>query len=331
MGDTELRFPRTRSREAANREPRSREQEAAAQAPHVAGDRVSADGAPAHPGDRSRTLASMTGRVTDRPLVMGILNVTPDSFFDGGRFLRTPDAVARGAEMAAEGADVVDVGGESSRPGAAPVDEREELRRVVPVVEALAGTVRVSVDTVKPVVARAAVAAGASLLNDISGTLWPVAAELGVGWVSMHMRGTPATMQSLAHYGDVVGEVRRHVLDAAAAAVSAGVREVWVDPGIGFAKTAEHNLALLGALGDLVDAAGHLGAGVLVGVSRKQFLSRFGAGDRPVPVQDRVEASLALAAWALAQGAGMVRVHDVRPTVQAATLVGTAGSRVAAA
>lgn len=273
----------------------------------------------------------MTGRVTDRPLVMGILNVTPDSFFDGGRFLRTPDAVARGAEMAAEGADVVDVGGESSRPGAAPVDEREELRRVVPVVEALAGTVRVSVDTVKPVVARAAVAAGASLLNDISGTLWPVAAELGVGWVSMHMRGTPATMQSLAHYGDVVGEVRRHVLDAAAAAVSAGVREVWVDPGIGFAKTAEHNLALLGALGDLVDAAGHLGAGVLVGVSRKQFLSRFGAGDRPVPVQDRVEASLALAAWALAQGAGMVRVHDVRPTVQAATLVGTAGSRVAAA
>ncbi|HTX63874.1 MAG TPA: dihydropteroate synthase, partial [Acidimicrobiales bacterium] len=138
--------------------------------------------------------------VMDRPLVMGILNVTPDSFSDGGRFLRPADAVARGEQMVAEGADVVDVGGESSRPGAEPVEEPEELRRVLPVIEQLSRSVRVSVDTVKPAVARAAVAAGATLVNDVSGELWPVASELGVGWVSMHMRGTPRTMQMLTDY-----------------------------------------------------------------------------------------------------------------------------------
>lgn len=257
-------------------------------------------------------------------MVMGILNVTPDSFSDGGRYLRTADAVAHGREMVAQGADIVDVGGESSRPGANPVGEDEELRRVLPVVEALAGDVRVSVDTVKPAVARAAVAAGATLLNDISGALWPVAAEQGVGWVAMHMRGTPATMDRHVAYDDVVAEVHGHVLGLVARAREAGVPEVWADPGIGFAKTAAHNLRLLVALPALVAAAGAAGARVLVGTSRKRFLGRFGAdGPDPVPVGDRLEASLAAAVWAMTCGAAMVRVHDVAPTVQAAALVGT--------
>lgn len=275
---------------------------------------------------------AMSGHVKERALVMGILNVTPDSFSDGGRYLRTADAVAHGREMVAEGADVVDVGGESSRPGAAPVDETEELRRVLPVVEALVPDVRVSVDTVKPAVARAAVAAGATLLNDISGTLWPVAAECSVGWVAMHMRGTPATMDRHAHYDDVVAEVHAYVLDLAARASAAGVPEVWVDPGIGFAKTAEHNLALLAALPALVAAAAEQGARVLVGTSRKRFLGAFGASDGvPVPVDDRLEASVATAVWSLAAGAGMVRVHDVAPTVQAAVLVGRPSATVTVA
>jgi dihydropteroate synthase len=263
-----------------------------------------------------------------RSLVMGVLNVTPDSFFDGGRYPTVGDAVARGLAMAAEGADVVDVGGESTRPGAGPVDETEELRRVIPVIEGLARSgVRVSVDTVKPAVARAAVEAGATLVNDVQGSLWSVAAGLGGGWVSMHMRGTPATMDDLATYDDVVAEVHAVVLCAAERAAAAGVPEVWVDPGIGFAKTSEHNLLLLGALGQLVASAADVGARVLVGTSRKRFLGRFGGtGERPLPAADRLEASLATAVWCMAQGVGMVRVHDVAPTVQAAMLVGPVGA-----
>jgi dihydropteroate synthase len=261
---------------------------------------------------------------------MGVLNVTPDSFSDGGRYLRHADAVAHGLAMADEGADVVDVGGESSRPGATPVEEAEELRRVVPVVEALAPHVRVSVDTVKPAVAAAAVAAGATLVNDVSGSLWPVAAELSVGWVAMHMQGTPRDMQREPRYGDVVGEVHGFVLDRARTAAAAGVAEVWVDPGIGFGKTREHNLALLGHLPALAAAARDGGFGVLVGVSRKSFTGRYGAGaGGPVPVGDRLEASIAMETWAMARGAGMVRVHDVAPAVQAATLVGTTGAEAA--
>ncbi|MDA8075813.1 MAG: dihydropteroate synthase [Actinomycetota bacterium] len=266
----------------------------------------------------------MMANVATRPFVMGILNVTPDSFSDGGRFLTPGSAVARGEQMAAEGADVVDVGGESSRPGARPVDEAEELRRVLPVVEGLAGTVRVSIDTMKPAVARAAVAAGATLVNDVGGELWPLAAELGAGWVSMHSRGTPRTMQSLTHYDDVVGEVRASVLDAALRARDAGVGEVWVDPGIGFAKTAAQNVALLAALPELVEAAWAAGARVLVGTSRKGFLGRYGAPspDRPLGAESRLEASIAMAVWAMAAGVGMVRVHDVADTIRAAALVG---------
>ena len=177
--------------------------------------------------------------------VMGVVNVTPDSFSDGGRFLDPDVAVAHGRELARQGAAVVDVGGESSRPGASPVPEAEELRRVLPVVRGLVPHVRVSIDTVKPAVAAAAVEAGASLLNDISGALGPLAAELGVGWVAMHMQGTPATMQKDPRYDDVVAEVHGFLAERASAARRAGVEEVWVDPGIGFGKTLGHNLALL--------------------------------------------------------------------------------------
>ena len=252
---------------------------------------------------------------------MGVLNVTPDSFSDGGRYLEAGRAVEHGLEMARHGADVVDVGGESSRPGADPVSEREELRRVVPVIEALSPHVRVSVDTVKRAVAEAAVAAGATLVNDISASLWPVAAESGVGWVAMHMQGAPRTMQEDPRYDDVVAEVRAFLCSAAETAVENGVREVWVDPGIGFGKTQSHNLALLHHLPELV--AG--GYPVLVGTSRKSFLGRLAprATGEPSGVDDRQAGSIATAVWAMLAGASMVRVHDVPSAMEAATLVGS--------
>ena len=256
-----------------------------------------------------------------RLLVMGVLNVTPDSFSDGGRYLEPDLAVARGLEMVAEGADIVDVGGESTRPGAEPVAESEELRRVVDVVGALAGHVRVSIDTVKPAVAEAAVGAGATLVNDVSASLWPVAAACGVGWVAMHMQGTPRTMQDEPRYGDVVAEVRAFLVDRARTAVDSGVDEVWVDPGIGFGKTAAHNWSLLRHLDELVAE----GFGVVVGTSRKRFLGLLsrGPGGEPAPVGDRFAGSVATATWAMLAGASMVRAHDVAATVQAATLVGS--------
>jgi dihydropteroate synthase len=263
---------------------------------------------------------------------MGVLNVTPDSFSDGGLYATTERAVAHGLDLIAQGADVVDVGGESSRPGADPVSLEEELARVVPVVEALAAAgARVSVDTTKAVVARTALAAGASLLNDISASLWAVAAETGAGWVAAHMQGLPRTMQADPRYDDVVAEVHAFVLERAARARAAGVGEVWVDPGIGFGKTTAHNLSLLRHLPELVEAADGAGcAGVLVGTSRKRFLgvlARSGSGGEsgpPLPVADRLEGSLATAAAALVAGAGMVRVHDVAATVQVARLYGPA-------
>lgn len=260
----------------------------------------------------------------DRPLVMGILNVTPDSFSDGGRWFEPARATARGRALVAEGADVVDVGGESTRPGADPVPLAEELRRVIPVIEALAGEVRLSVDTTKEEVATAAVAAGATLINDVSASLWPVAAHHRVGWVAMHKVGSPADMQLDPRYDDVVAEVSALLAERAGQATAAGVDEVWIDPGIGFGKTADHNLALLGAVDQLVAT----GYPVLVGTSRKGFLGTLGraVGQPPAPVEDRLPASLATAAWALQQGARMVRVHDVAATVQAATLVGRPGS-----
>jgi len=246
---------------------------------------------------------------------MGVLNVTPDSFSDGGRYLDADAAVAHGLRLVAEGADIVDVGGESTRPGAAPVDGDVERERVVPVIAALAPYVRVSIDTRKAAVAEAAIGAGATLVNDVSATLWPVAAAAGVGWVAMHMRGTPETMQREAHYDDVVGEVRAFLAARAAQAREAGVGEVWIDPGIGFGKTRAHNLALLRGLGTLAA----IGEPLLVGTSRKSFLGELAGG---APADDRLEGSLATAVWSMTQGAAMVRVHDVGPTVQAARLIG---------
>jgi dihydropteroate synthase len=253
---------------------------------------------------------------------MGVLNVTPDSFSDGGRWLDAGAAIAHGLAMVGEGADVVDVGGESTRPGAAEVPLEEELRRVLPVVDALAGRVRVSIDTRKRAVAEAALDAGATIVNDVSADLYDVAAVHGAGWVAMHMRGTPLTMQQEATYDDVVSEVREFLLHRVQLALAAGVAEVWIDPGLGFAKTADHNLALLARLDELV-ATGHP---VLIGASRKSFIGRL-TGD--APVDDRLAGSLALAVWAMEKGAAMVRVHDVQATVQAARLVTCSMSDVA--
>ncbi len=258
-----------------------------------------------------------------RPKVMGVLNVTPDSFFDGGRYEKPGPAIERGRAMFAEGADLVDVGGESSRPRALPVAEAEELRRVLPVVEALAELGPVSIDTVKPEVARAAVRAGAVLVNDVSGTLWPVAAECGAGWVAMHRKGTPADMQRDPRYDDVVAEVHGHLAGLLTAATNAGIDEVWVDPGIGFGKTVAHNLTLLAHLRELVALAAAGGAGVLVGTSNKAFLAGLVAkGSGPLGVGERAEGTLASSTWAMSEGAQMVRVHDIAPAVEAARLVG---------
>lgn len=254
---------------------------------------------------------------------MGVINVTPDSFSDGGRFADAAAAVDHGRILLAEGADWLDVGGESTRPGADPVPEAEELRRVIPVVEALAGEgARVSIDTRKETVARAAVAAGATLLNDVGASHGALAAELGVAWAAMHVQGEPATMQDDPHYDDVVAEVVEVLVTRAEAARAAGAPEVWIDPGIGFGKTFEHNLALLAHLDTFVAT----GFPVLVGTSRKGFLGTLvGRSDGaavPAPVGDRLDGSLATATWAMTCGAAMVRAHDVRATVHAAQVIG---------
>lgn len=257
-----------------------------------------------------------------RPLVMGVLNVTPDSFSDGGSWGDPEAAVRHGRRLLAEGADIVDVGGESTRPGAEPVGIDTELARVVPTIEALAGPVgdvgaRLSVDTRHAEVARAAVAAGASIVNDVSASLEQVAADTGAGWVAMHMRGEPRSMQDEPHYDDVVGEVTAHLVAAARRGREAGVQELWIDPGIGFGKTFAHNWALLGALDVLVAA----GVPVAIGTSRKGFLGAVladadGTDGRPGP-EDRLEGSITTACWAATMGVAMIRVHDVRATVSA--------------
>jgi dihydropteroate synthase len=258
---------------------------------------------------------------------MGVLNVTPDSFSDGGLHLDPSAALHRARTMVGEGAAVIDVGGESTRPGAQPVGPDVELSRVVPVIEALTAELGgrvwvVAYDPPPPAeVAVAAVAAGASLINDVSATLWPVAADLGVGWVAMHGCDDPRTMQDSPVYDDVVDEVCAFLTDRAAQARAAGVREVWIDPGIGFSKTLDHNLDLLAHL-DVLVATGHR---VVVGTSRKSTLGALvAAADGvagPVPTEDRLEASVATAVWAFDQGVHMVRVHDVLPTVEAAWVV----------
>lgn len=252
-----------------------------------------------------------------RCLVMGVLNVTPDSFSDGGRYLDHRAAVAHGLAMAAEGADLIDVGGESSRPGATYVDERTELDRVLPVIEALAAAtdVPISIDTRKSAVARAALASGAGIVNDVSAgrddpELLGVAADAKAPVVLMHMRGTPATMQDDPRYTDVVAQVERFLAARCDAAVAAGVPRdsLVIDPGIGFGKRDEHNYALLAELSRFT----RLGHPVLVGTSRKGFIGRALA----LPQHERVEGTAATVVWVVERGARIVRVHDVRHMVR---------------
>jgi len=272
----------------------------------------------------------MRGLAEGRPSVMGIVNVTPDSFSDGGWFLDAGAAVAHGLDLAAAGADVLDVGGESTRPGAAPVEAGEEIRRVVPVVRRLAaeGGVPVSVDTVKSSVAAAALEAGATLVNDVSAGradpgMLPLVADAGAGFVVMHMLGTPATMQDDPRYDDVVAEVGDFLEERLEAAAAAGVpvEHLIADPGIGFGKTRAHNLELLRRLSELVERLAPVP--VLVGTSRKAFIGQVLAGPDggTLPPGDREEGTLATVVWAFDHGAAMVRVHDVRPAAEAARLL----------
>ncbi|MFZ5480337.1 MAG: dihydropteroate synthase [Myxococcota bacterium] len=244
---------------------------------------------------------------------MGIVNVTPDSFSDGGRYFDAEAAIAHGARLFAEGAQVVDVGGESTRPGAAAVAPDEEVARVLPVIRALAKAGPVSVDTRRASVARAAIEAGASLVNDVSGgadpAMFPTVAEAGAGLVLMHMRGEPATMQSLATYDDVCGEVWAWLDARARDARLAGVHDVVVDPGLGFAKTAAHNVALLRDLPRRTSDRT-----VLVGASRKSFLGALTGVADPA---ERLEGSLTVALHCADAGAAWIRVHDVAATVRA--------------
>lgn len=257
------------------------------------------------------------------PRVMGIVNVTPDSFSDGGRLSTIEAAVAHGLALVGQGADVLDVGGESTRPGAEPVGAAEEAARVLPVIEELRARWDgpISVDTMKPKVARAAVAAGATMWNDVSALGFApdsaaTAAELGCDVVLMHMRGEPRTMQDAPHYQDVAAEVAAELRVRAEAAMAAGVAlgRIWLDPGLGFAKTAAHNLTLTARLDQLTA----LGFPVLYGASRKRTIQAVdpSASDPG----DRLGGSLVLALEAARRGAAMVRVHDARETVQALKL-----------
>ncbi|QGZ49603.1 MULTISPECIES: dihydropteroate synthase [Streptomyces] len=275
-------------------------------------------------------MSTLSGRGTawglpewDRCAVMGVVNVTPDSFSDGGRWFDTTAAVKHGLDLVAEGADLVDVGGESTRPGASRVDEAEELRRVVPVVRGLAAEgVTVSVDTMRASVAHAAVAAGASLVNDVSGGLAdpemvPAVAAAEVPFVVMHWRGFSQDMNSLAVYDDVVGEVVTELRRRMEAVVEGGVapERIVIDPGLGFAKHAPHDLALVAHLADLRE----LGRPLLVAASRKRFLGHVLAreGAAPPPARERDAATAAVSAIAAHEGAWAVRVHEVRATADA--------------
>lgn len=268
----------------------------------------------------------------DTPKVMGIVNNTPDSFSGDGTSGDVQEAVARGLRMFAQGADIVDVGGESTRPGAEPVPVDEEMRRVLPVVEELskARPGRISVDTMKPEVAEAALYAGASVINDVSGLrdrrMIEVATEHDAAVIIMHMRGNPRTMQIRPRYRDVVGEILAYLEERVAAAEEGGVnpKKIMVDPGIGFGKTLAHNLEILARL----DEFRALGKPLVVGVSRKSFIGKL-TGEEP---KDRLGGSIAAAVLAVRRGANIVRVHDVAETVSALKVAGaierTAGRAV---
>nr|WP_315025827.1 dihydropteroate synthase [Brevundimonas diminuta] len=254
------------------------------------------------------------------PLVMGIVNVTPDSFSDGGRHATIEAALAHALSLIDQGADVLDIGGESTRPGSEPVGEAEEIARVTPLIAAIRArwNGRISIDTMKPGVARAAVSAGATMWNDVTALSHApdslaTAAELGCEVVLMHMKGAPKTMQDDPRYDDVTAEIVAFLAARTEAAMAAGVarEKIWLDPGIGFAKTTAHNLALTARLDALVD----LGFPVLYAASRKRLIQ--GVDETAVAATDRLGGSLALAMEGARRGARMVRVHDVRETVQA--------------
>ncbi len=269
-------------------------------------------------GDTAKVWRHRTGEITlDRTRVMGILNVTPDSFSDGGRYFGPDAALRHGLEMVEQGADLLDVGGESTRPGSDPVTANEQWRRIGPVIHDLANKVDVplSVDTMKPDVAAKAIDAGASIVNDVSGmreaAMVRVVAESRAGAVVMHMLGNPKTMQTHPQYDDVVGEVSSFLVERIRALEAAGAASeaLALDPGVGFGKTRQHNLALLRNLDRIVT----LGHPVVVGVSRKSFIEQLGGGESG----ERLSGSLAAASLAVAKGAHIVRVHDVRETVRA--------------
>jgi dihydropteroate synthase len=251
------------------------------------------------------------------PYVMGVLNVTPDSFSDGG--VAGGAAAPRGLAMLETGADVIDVGGESTRPGAEPVDEREEIARVVPVIAALRAATRapISIDTMKPGVAMAAMAAGANIWNDVMALQSPGALETAAALqrpvILMHIQGEPRTMQNDPRYGDVVAEVIAFLRKRAETAAAKGVADIWVDPGIGFGKTLEHNLALLRNVGRIAEETGRP---VVIGASRKRFIAAIDERAKDAG-KDRLGGSIAAALIAAQHGAAMVRVHDAAETVQA--------------
>ena len=261
-------------------------------------------------------------------LIMGVVNVTPDSFSDGGKFLDTDRAVAHGLEMVAQGAEILDIGGESTRPGATPVSEAEELRRVIPVIERLAAVAAapLSIDTMKPAVARAAVTAGARIVNDVAAnraddTMWRIVAESGAGYICMHMQGTPQTMQTQPAYSNVLREVEAFFRDRLIGLNACGVAadHVILDVGIGFGKTVEHNLQLLAGLRSFTK----LERPMLVGVSRKSFIGKLLGAE----VADRLPGSLAAAVLAVEAGANIIRTHDAAETVQAVRLAEAVMSR----
>lgn len=252
-----------------------------------------------------------------RPRIMGIVNVTPDSFSDGGRYAAADKAVEHALQLVADGADILDIGGESTRPGAVPVSGDEELRRVIPVIERLSGTagVPLSIDTYKPEVMHVAIAAGADVVNDVralqeQGALETVAAS-NAGVCLMHMQGTPQTMQQNPHYADVVAEVKAFLQARLAAANRAGIaaERIVLDPGFGFGKRTAHNIALLQGLGDIAG----LGRPLLVGLSRKSVLGQITGGD----VDARLHAGIAASVISVMKGARIVRVHDVKATADA--------------
>ncbi len=251
-------------------------------------------------------------------LVMGIVNVTPDSFSDGGKFLDADAAIAHALELAAQGAEILDIGGESTRPNAEPVNEAEELRRVIPVIEKLAAKIKIplSIDTMKPAVARAALAAGASIVNDVAANrsddaMWKVVSEFRAGYICMHAQGSPTTMQKNPAYKNVVREVGEFFSERLEKLNACGVSsdQVIFDPGIGFGKTLEHNLQLLAGLRSFTKWQRPL----LLGVSRKSFIGKLLGAE----VENRLPASLACATLAVASGVQIIRTHDVAETIQA--------------